>query len=512
MVNRRELLALVGAGSACSLNLPSHADMTDPTYESFHRNLANKPWLRLYAGIQDADTGVSRCAIEGDWPTDLLGTLYRNGPGRMERAGRRYQHWFDGDGLVQKWSLGPGPNVTHHARLVQTTKFLRDESEGKLSLVGFGTTGDHSLDITSPDSLNVGNINVLPRDDELWALWEGGSAWRVEPSSLETTGVVELSTESAGLPFSAHPRVEPNGTVWNFGYVSHMGALVIWQLEPGVQEPKISIIRHSPMTIPHDFVVTEKHLVVPLPPFHYTPNRDIDQSFVDMHVWHADKSLDLLILDKNDPNVNFTIELPAQWLFHYSNAWEDRNGVIRFEGFRYEDPSLMTDAFSAVMRGELPRSVSLSQLAQFRIDTKRRTASVDVTDNGFAACEFPSVDRRRSTSQHEWMTMLVNDSASNTGIQIGLLNGVARMNTSTGEANSYIYAAPEVPEEHIFVPKPNRTEETEGWILGTSLDYQAQTTHLNVFEIRDATPEPIARATLPRLMPLGLHGQFVASI
>ena len=509
MLNRRELLKIGGAGATCGLLMPSRAGTFDPTYESFHKNLSNRPLLRLYEGIHDADTGAKECRIEGEWPTDLVGHLFRNGPGRLERAGRRYQHWFDGDGLIQKWSIRPGSKVTHHARLIHTTKYLRDEAKNELSLVGFGTTGDHAVDIMSPDSLNVGNINVLPRDDDLWALWEGGSAWRIDPESLATTGIVELSTESAGLPFSAHPRVEPNGTVWNFGYVSHLGALVIWRLDAGVQEPKIWIIRRTPMTIPHDFVVTDKHLVVPLPPLHYEPDRALEQSFIDMHVWHADRSLDVLLLDKHDPHQNFVVELPAQWLFHYSNAWEDQDGVIRFEGFRYDDPSLMTDAFSKIMQGEIPQSVSLSQLVQFRIDTRKRTATMDVYDNGIAACEFPSVDPRRSTSRHEWLTMLVNDSASNSAVQLGLLNGVARVNTSTGELGRFIYPEQEIPEEHIFVPKPEGTNESEGWVVGTSLDYEAEETHLNVFEISDATPEPIARATLPRLMPLGLHGQFV---
>ena len=478
---------------------------------ALHKNLLKNPWLRLYAGVSEADTGITQCEIEGNWPAELVGTLFRNGPGRMEHAGRRYQHWFDGDGVVQKWLIGPGPNVTHRARLVQTHKYLRDEAKNELSLVGFGTLGDDSVSITGPDSLNVGNISVLPRKEELWALWEGGSAWQLNPESLETTGIVELSTESAGLPFSAHPRIEPNGTVWNFGYVSHMSALVIWRIDPGVRKPKISIIRRNPMTIPHDFVVTSKHLVIPLPPLHFEPDPAIEQSFIDMHVWHSDRSLDLLVLDKNDPQNHFVVELPAKWLFHYSNAWEDENGVIRFEGFQYDDPSLMYDAFKNVMHGDAPTSVSLSSLVQFRIDTKKHEAAVEDLASEFAASEFPSVDRRRSTERHEWLTMLVNDSSSPSAMRLGLLNSVARMNTSTGAIGRFTYPDYEIPEEHLFVPIPNGMNESDGWILGTSLDYVKQETYLNLFDIGNATPEPIARATLPRLMPLGLHGQFVAT-
>lgn len=510
MLNRREMM-LASGGSLCGLMLPVRGTANDPTYERFHRNLSSHPWLRLYAGIHETDTGIARCNIEGDWPRELVGSLFRNGPGRMERAGLRYQHWFDGDGLVQKWSIGPGANVTHHARLVQTHKYLRDESNNKISLAGFGTLADDAVSITGPDSLNVGNISVLPRGDELWALWEGGSAWRMAPESLETLGIVELSTESAGLPFSAHPRVESSGTLWNFGYVSFMEALVIWRLDPGVRKPKISIIRRAPMTIPHDFVITTKHLVIPLPPLHYEPDHSIEQSFIDMHKWHPDRSLDVLVLEKDDPQRNFVVELPAQWFFHYSNAWEDRNGVIRFEGFRYDDPSLMYDAFRNVMHGEPPTSISLSKLAHFKIDTKKRRAAVEDVDTGFAACEFPSVDRRRSTERHQWMTMLVNDWTSISANRLGLFNGVARVNMASGDVTKYVYPEHEIPEEHIFVPVPGGTDESDGWILGTSLDYNKQETHLNVFNITHSTPELIARATLPRLMPLGLHGQFVAT-
>ncbi len=507
MLNRREL-ALGVTGSLCGLMLPIRATPSNSTYESFHKNLPKHPWLKLYKGVQDADTGTTQCQVEGNWPTDLVGALYRNGPGRMERDRRRYQHWFDGDGLVQKWSIGPNGVVTHRARLVHTDKYLHDEAQNELSLVGFGTVGDDSVSISSPDSLNVGNISVLPRDDQIWALWEGGSAWRIEPDSLSTKGIVELSTESSGLPFSAHPRVEPNGTLWNFGYVSHLGALVIWRLDPWKKEPTITVIPRSPMTIPHDFVVTDKHLVLPLPPLHYEPDPDVEHSFLDAHVWHPERSLDILIMDKNDPNDHFVVELAADWYFHYSNGWEDRDGVIRFEGMRYDDPSLMYDAFKSVMRGDPPTNLSLSDLVQFRIDTRARKGTVVPFKNELIACEFPRIDQRRSTMQHEWVTMLGSNSQS-PALKFGLLNSVVRINTTSGAVNGFTYPDQEIPEEHLFIPNPNGNRETDGWLLGTSLDYIAEETRLNVFKIGPEAPELLARATLPRLMPLGLHGQFV---
>ena len=510
MLNRR-VLVIGATGSLGASMFTVHTAPSDSTYTSFHKNLPHKSWLRLYAGIQQEDTDTHSCHVDGNWPRDLVGALYRNGPGRMELGGRRYQHWFDGDGLVQKWSISHTGEVTHRSRLVHTHKFLHDEARNELSLVGFGTVSEDPLSASGPDAFNVGNISVLPRDNELLALWEGGSAWRMNADTLTTNGKLELSTESAGLPFSAHPRVEPNGTLWNFGYVSHMAALVIWRLDPGAREPKIWIIPRSPMTIPHDFVVTSKHLLLPLPPLHYEPDRAVEHSFIDAHEWHPDRSLDILVMSKDDPNSNFVIELPAAWFFHYSNAWEDEDGVIRFEGFSYDDPSLMYDAFRNVMRGKMPDSISNPQLVQFRVDTKKRNASVKALLDDQIACEFPCIDRRRSTERHEWLTMLAHDARPSSSKELGLFNSVARVHTVSSDSVLYTYPHHEIPEEHLFIPNRHGSQETDGWILGTSLDYVDEKTHLNLFEARETALELVARATLPRLMPLGLHGQFVGT-
>ncbi|MDB4970154.1 MAG: hypothetical protein JWN44_5843, partial [Myxococcales bacterium] len=42
--------------------------------------------------------GFERLSIEGQLPAELRGTLYRNGPSLFSTFGRRYGHWFDGDG------------------------------------------------------------------------------------------------------------------------------------------------------------------------------------------------------------------------------------------------------------------------------------------------------------------------------------------------------------------------------------------------------------------------------
>ena len=46
--------------------------------------------------------------IEGDLPKNLRGTFFRNGPGRQKIGGKKYGHWFDGDGMLCAYTFSEG--------------------------------------------------------------------------------------------------------------------------------------------------------------------------------------------------------------------------------------------------------------------------------------------------------------------------------------------------------------------------------------------------------------------
>ena len=49
-----------------------------------------------------AEYTIDEDSIEGEVPDDLIGVLYRNGPGKFGVNGERVQHVLDADGLVIK--------------------------------------------------------------------------------------------------------------------------------------------------------------------------------------------------------------------------------------------------------------------------------------------------------------------------------------------------------------------------------------------------------------------------
>ena len=83
---------------------------------------------------------------------------------------------------------------------------LQELEQQRILFAGFGTSDPSLSNGGSADGQNPANINFVEHADELLALWEGGSAHRIDPDTLITQGIKTWSPETAGLPFGAHPK------------------------------------------------------------------------------------------------------------------------------------------------------------------------------------------------------------------------------------------------------------------------------------------------------------------
>ena len=93
----------------------------------------------------------------------------------------------------------------------------------------------------------------------------------------------------------------------------------------------------------------------------------------------------------------------------------------------------------------------------------------------------------------------------------GGLDTVARLNVDTGEVQKFRYPEFLIPEEHVFAPDPAGADESQGWLIGTALNWEDRSTVLSIFDANMVEAGPVAMATIPEPMPLGLHGRFSAS-
>lgn len=506
-MERREFLQTFAASLAAGMVTGAPVLAAGESWQqSFATALQRNPWLLGYKGVKK-DFERHPMQVEGKVPAALRGVLYRNGPAQHEIGDMRYHHWFDGDGMVHAFHINDGTPY-HIGRFIETAKRKEETAAGHFIEQGFGTNLPGMRQLSSGDQGNTANINVIQHNGELLALWEGGSAYRLDPETLETLGLKTWSNETFGLPFSAHPRLDTDGTLWNFGYAPTQSALVLYRISSSGKLLDTGVIRLDKVPMVHDFIITEKSIVLVLPPFDFDRSRN--GSFLDHFTWEPERGGRALVIDKANLSTYTEIDIPAFWVFHFANAFEDQNGLINFQAPIYPSPSIMTKGLKVIMRGEQadPYDMGLQSLkmASMQLDLNKKSLTMDYLD-GAARSEFPRVDNRRQGQRNHYTVAMQNVDEQHSPT----FQRVLRIDNNTGAIASFQYASSELPEEHFYIPHPRSDSEDKGWIIGTSLDYLAKRTTVNIFEAASLANGQVARLHVPYPLPLGLHGSFVSA-
>ena len=500
-------LALTAAGLINPGRLPAVVNQTEQIgqTDAFHTALAEQPWLLGFetAAAQRFDT--PRLTIEGSIPPQLRGTFYRNGPAKHVVGTVRYQHWFDGDGMVQAFRFSDA-GVSHIGRFVETEKYRREAQAGKPLVWGFGTIPPGAQPPRSPAEVNAANINALPHAGRLLALWEAGDAYALDPNTLETRGPHYWSEETAGLPFSAHPRIEPDGTLWNFGLAPFRNMLLLYHISPQGHLKQLEAVHLEKAGMVHDFLATQRHLILVIPPLLFDRERIASgHSFLDSHVWHPEQGSQVLVFKKSDLSTYHTLELSPSFTFHYGNAWEDGNGVIRFDACRRHDASALFGGLRNVMHGGDFHQGAPPVCTLISLDVHKGTAQEEALGG---ETEFPRVDPRLSGRRNRFVYSVLRQ--PDNSVSHPLFNAVGRYDLESGQREIFRYPAEVCVEEHIFIPRPDGTAETDGWLMGTGLDSKHKRTQVAVFDANHIADGPLAIASLPYWLPLGFHGNFAA--
>ena len=310
--------------------------------------------LTGFATAQAETLAAPLTTLAGRLPPDLTGVLWRNGPAEHERFGHRYGHWFDGDGMVQAFTFS-GTGVTHRARILETPKRRRETEAGKRLLPTFATLPPETVPILSPDDMNAANTSVLAHGGRLMALWEGGSALAFDPETLAAGDFVSWRADLAGAPFSAHPKVEADGTCWNIGCVTApRPMLLFYRIDPDGRLAAFNALPEEPLGMVHDYVVTRRHLVLVLSPFVVERERFAAGpiSFLDAHVWQPALGTRVIVVEKDSLTPVRRYELPPGFHFHHGNGWEEADGTIHLDLCQAADPMFAIHDLRAVMEGD----------------------------------------------------------------------------------------------------------------------------------------------------------------
>lgn len=482
-------LALGSASSAAAQTQPSLPTAWPPD------KVAAEP--RLTAFVNGADHAQMVTRIDGRLPRGLAGALYRNGPGLFERGQDRYRHWFDGDGLIQRWEIGPH-GVSYRSRFALTPKFTAESQAGRFVLPVSGGGVVPAAPFAGANSVNPSNTALLPVGGEVWALWEGGSPLRLDPSSLASSNHVDLGAGTGGAPFSAHPRVGVDGRIWNVGSLGRRILLYRLDRAGGLEAAKVQPLGQDGYY--HDFILTERSVVV----VQCSTAPDGRQSLINGSFGSlrgvAGKPMKVHVFDRETFELVRQAELPPGFAFHFGNGWEEADGTIRFDIVHDPNVDEMQEFFKPMI-GRFPTWGGSTCLVTLPPNGSPRF------ENLADRTEFPMINPANRTRRNRFVyaSALTGTSAE------GWFTAVTKIDLEHGGNQVCEFGPDWLVEEHVFVPNPRGKREDDGWLVGSVLNWRLRQSALTVIDATHMERGPIVTAWLDRAQPLGLHAQFVRS-
>lgn len=447
-------------------------------------------WQKGFAGTLKP-FNTNNLTIEGKWPADAYGSFYRNGPARMERNGIRLQHWFDGDGMVHRFNIN-AKGISHRSQFVATEKYLREESAQAFLYNATGTPIPNASSPRNNDTVNVANTALLPWQDELLALWEGGSAYSLNPETLTTQGEKIWSNELAHVPFSAHPLLDKDGSLWNFGFVPYGkdARLLIYHISP-----KSKVIGFGNIVLPqrgyfHAFAQTADYLIFYVSACIYEQG----ETFLNAFHWRPEVGSKILVINKNSLDKPRWFDVSAEFVFHFGNAWQDNNN-IHVVMASYKDASLMLNGMHKVMVGEQPE-IDHAQLTIAKINLQTGTVALNTSGINL---EFPNYNPEAAGPTTIYGTHAASPERKFLG------DSIAAINPDKGLLNHYCFGAKVIAEEPLLI----KSSKNNDYLISSYYNYDKQLSGIALFHANKLSDGPIAQATMDYVLPLGFHGCFV---
>ena len=456
---------------------------------------------------------VALALVQGSLPPDLLGTLLRNGNGHFEQHGVPYDHLFDGDGMVARFTFD-GQQVSYRNRYVRTQEFVAEEAAGRMLYRSFGTNlpGGLRANFGKTQFKNTANTSLVAHGGHLLALWEGGLPHALDPESLATRGRFDYGGVlrnpfgwldrriTPELPFSAHPKVHPGtGVLHNFGTVAgRQHRLVLYEVSPAGAARVAHVLPLAQAHFAHDFVLTQSgHRIFFLTPVAFDVFRALSGLTSPVASIKVNRQQQTQIVVVAPDGAVHRLHTEFGFAFHFVNGYQDPA-----DGTLVADALLMADfpdagAVKGYLAGHLPDDQPQARFVRFRLDLAAGT----VARQPLADCEgeLPEIHPDHLGLPYRYTWTIGRPAASPSP----LLDHLLKLDVQTG-ALRHAHAPDTLCSEPVVVPRPGSTAEDDGYLVYLRYSAPDDATDLLVADAADL--RPLARLRLPHHIPLGFHG------
>lgn len=430
--------------------------------------------------------------VIGELPEGLNGEYLRNGPNPYFTP-YTYTYPIDGDGMIHQIRINNGQASYKNAFV--KTKGLQAELKAGKSLYGgiaLPIPPDPKYVKTDEVGKSAASIHVVKWNNNLLALYEGTPAYLLD-NNLTTIG--EFQPDNGNTPFkvNAHHRIDPKtGQVYMFIYNTYGIPLTLYEFNQDYQLIKSVDVEKPQNTMIHDFLITENYIIIfDMPAIFNVAGNDGSEPFF---AFYPDRSVTIILVKRSDYSISRIENIPSFFVYHFVNAYEEGNKIILDMVLHQKlnlNPALNENNIPpALYRGSI-------DLETLHYQHKCLCDSLIV--------ELPSYNLDYCAQKYQFAYLLAkkpdNAGGFNLLIKYDLVN------------NKFIYtdfgADTEIGEATFVTTRDSSNDEDDGYLV---LFVYCKSSDCSDFVVLNAkNMQEIARVKLPRRVPHGLHGSWIAT-
>lgn len=310
---------------------------------------------------------------------------------------------------------------------------------------------------------------------------------------LDTLGEWKAGTDQP-IRLGAHNRLHPKtGVLFTLAYTYLQPAVLFHQIDASGKVAKTFSIDMGMPTMIHDFVLTERYIVLIAGP-----------AIFDINAAHAGKSMlqwqpergtriGLIALDGSSTT---WLEADPFFAFHFGNGFE-RDGHILVDYVHHDRLNV----------GYATDNQKAPTLHRMDIDiAKRRVTDFEITG---LVTEFPRVNDAFNALPTRYVYLpTLTDTLRVPNPPSATFNTMMKVNTETGAVLMHDFGN-RIAGEATFIARKQGGREDDGYVATFAFDPVQQTSEFVLLDAARLDDEPVAVVRLPQRVPQGLHGNWM---
>jgi carotenoid cleavage dioxygenase len=433
--------------------------------------------------------------VAGRIPGDLSGAYMRNGPNPMFKP-IAFAYPMDGDGMIHAVYLDNG-RARYRNRFVETRGLAAERRAGR-AIYGSLTHPvpvDPALVAPNGDPgpfKNGAFISVLRHGSHLLALDEATTCYEMT-MELDPIGEWKAGTDQP-IKLGAHNRRHPKtGTLFALAYSLHQPTVQFHQIDASGTLAKTFPISLAAPTMIHDFVLTERFIVLFACPAVF--DRAAAQQGKPFLQWQPalGTRIGLIALDGSS---TIWIDADPFFVFHFANAF-DRDGTVVVDYVRHDGLNL---GYSAAKHKP-------PVLHRMTIDVAaRKIGDVQIAD---MVVEFPRCNDALNALPTRFVYLpTLTDTLKQTNPPSATFNTMMKVDTETGAVVRHDFGN-QIAGEATFIPRGSKGGEDDGYLAIFAYDPDSRASDFVLLDAAHVDAEPVAVVRLPQRVPQGLHGTWI---